>query len=101
MEWLPSQDAFKKYYDKIIGNTTDPGSLATELYSVGLIDQKTYREVVENTQQKSKNELTEKILSNVQRKIATQEKKYNIFLDVLSQNPVMENLCLGMLECKY
>ena len=86
----PSYRAFRTHIDILTMAITDPGHLATQLYAKGLIPRLTYQEANQDSLPPLKR--SEKLLSALDCKIASDDGAFDMFLDVLSQDPVMEEL---------
>ena len=69
----------------------DPGGIATALYSLGLIDRLNYQKATLTNL--APLERSQDLLSVVDARIASDEGAFDTFLFILSQDPVMEEIC--------
>ena len=86
----PGYRAFLAHIGTLRRAITDPGDLATQLYAKGLIPRLTHEEA--NLDTLATSIRSQKLLSALDGRIASDDGAFDKFLDVLSPNPVMEEL---------
>lgn len=86
----PGHEAFLVHLDSLRTAVTDPGGLATALYSQGLIDRLVYQRA--NLTTLTTLERSQELLSALDGKIATSKAAFDTFLSVMSRNPILEDL---------
>ena len=94
----PGHGAFITHIDTLRGAITDPGHLATQLYAKGLIPSLTHEEA--NLDTLATSIRSQKLLSALDGRIASDDGAFDKFLEVLSPNPVMEELCGKLRESR-
>ena len=87
----PGYGSFLKHLKELESAVTDPGGLAVELYSNGLIDRVTRQRasLVSVTQLERSRELLQKL----EDKIESEEAAFEKFLSILVRNPTFEDVC--------
>ena len=70
---------------------TDPGGLALELYSEGLIDMLARQKI--NTPSLPQLERSQELVEKLEVKIAENEEAFDTFLSILDRDPTMEDIC--------
>ena len=87
----PGYLSFLKHLKELESAVTDPGGLAVELYSNGLIDRVTRQRasLVSVTQLERSRELLQKL----EDKIQSEEAAFEKFLSILVQDPTFEDIC--------
>ncbi|CAI8016133.1 hypothetical protein GBAR_LOCUS9920 [Geodia barretti] len=94
----PGHEAFLVHLDTLRAAVTDPGGLATALYSRGLIDRLAYQRA--NLTTLTMLERSQELLSALDGKIAASEAAFDTFLSLISRNPVMEDMCAVLSESR-
>lgn len=94
----PGHEAFLVHLDTLRTAVTDPGGLATALYSQGLIDRLVYQRA--NLTTLTTLERSQELLSALDGKIAASKAAFDTFLSVISRNPVLEDLCALLSESR-
>ena len=94
----PGHEAFLVHLDTLRAAVTDPGGLATALYSRGLIDRLAYQRA--NLTTLTMLERSQELLSALDGKIAASEAAFDTFLSLISRNPVMEDMCAVLAESR-
>ena len=94
----PGHEAFLVHLDTLRTAVTDPGGLATALYSRGLIDRLAYQRA--NLTTLTTLERSQELLSALDGKIAASEAAFDTFLSLISRNPVMEDMCAVLSESR-
>ena len=90
--------AFLAHLDALKVSITDPGHLATQLYSAGLITQLAHQNANLDTVAPLKR--SGQLLTTLDGKLATDEGAFDKFLSVLSSDPVMEEMCRKLRDTK-
>ena len=87
----PGYLSFLKHLKELESAVTDPGGLAVELYSNGLIDRVTRQRasLVSVTQLERSRELLQKL----EDKIESEEAAFEKFLSILVRDPTFEDVC--------
>ena len=97
----PGHEAFLVHLDTLRTAVTDPGGLATALYSRGLIDRLAYQRANLTTLTTLTTlERSQELLSALDGKIAASEAAFDTFLSLISGNPVMEDMCAVLSESR-
>ena len=86
----PGYRAFLTHLDGLRTAITDPGHLATQLYSAGLITQLAHQNA--NLDIVAPLERSGQLLTALDGRLATDEGAFEKFLSVLSSDPVMEDM---------
>lgn len=87
----PGHEAFLVHLGALRTAIIDPGGIATELYSRGLIDRLNYQKATLTSL--APLERSQDLLSVLDARLAFDEGAFDTFLSILSQNPVMEEIC--------
>ncbi|CAI8029659.1 hypothetical protein GBAR_LOCUS16830 [Geodia barretti] len=87
----PGYLSFLKHLKELESAVTDPGGLAVELYSNGLIDRVTRQRasLVSVTQLERSRELLQKL----EDKIESEESVFDLLISILVKHPTMEDIC--------
>ena len=88
----PGYRAFLMHLDALKTAITDPGHLATQLYSAGLITQLAHQNSNLDTVAPVPLKRSSQLLTALDGKLATDEGAFDKFLSVLSSDPVMEEM---------
>ena len=83
--------AFVQHMAPLRTAITDPGGLALELYSEGLIDMLARQKI--NTPSLPQLERSQELVEKLEVKIAENEKAFDTFLSILDRDPTMEDIC--------
>ena len=94
----PRYRAFLTHLNTLRTAITDPGHLATQLYAKGLLSSLAHQRA--NLVSLAPLERSQEILSALDGRIASDEGAFDEFLSVLSQDPVMEELCGRLRESR-
>lgn len=94
----PAHGAFIIHLDALKTAVTDPGGLATALYSRGLIDRLAFQRA--RLTSLAPLEQSQELLSALDGKIAASEAAFDEFLELISTNPVMEDICSLLCETR-
>ena len=87
----PCHRAFLEHIEELELAVADPGGLAVQLYSKGLIDQVTRQRA--SLTSVTQLERTRELLQKLEDKIKSDDAIFNIFLSILAPNPTMEDIC--------
>ena len=90
--------AFLTHLDALRTAITDPGHLATQLYSEGLITQLAHQRASLATL--APLERSNELLTTLDGRLATDEGAFDKFLSVLSSDPVMEEMYRKLRETR-
>ena len=90
--------AFLAHLDALRTAITDPGHLATQLYSAGLITQLAHQRAGLTTL--APLERSNELLTALDGRLATDDGAFDKFLSVLSSDPVMEEMCSKIRETR-
>ena len=87
----PGYHSFRKHLKELESVVTDPGGLAVQLYSIGLIDRvaKQRASLPSVTQLERSRDLLQKL----EDKIEFSEAAFDEFLSILDHDPTMEDVC--------
>ena len=94
----PGYRAFLTHMDTLRTAITDPGHLATQLYAKGLLTSLAHQRA--NLASLAPLERSQELLSVLDGRIASDEGAFDKLLSVLSQEPVMEELCGKLRESR-
>ena len=94
----PGYRAFLRHIDTLRTAITDPGHLATQLYAKGLLTSLAHQRA--NLASLAPLERSQELLSALDGSIASDEGTFDTLLSVLSQDPVMEELCGKLRESR-
>jgi len=94
----PGYQAFCQFSGKLLRAIQDPTSLAWDLRSKGLIETEVCQQACLDT--KTIQQKVSHLLSALEGKIETDERAFDKFLSVLSQNPVLEEIYHDLKECR-
>ena len=83
--------AFVQHMAALRTAITDPGGLALELYSEGLIDMLARQKI--NTPSLTQLERSQELVEKLEVKIAESKKAFDTFLSILDPHPTMEDIC--------
>ena len=83
--------AFVQHMASLRTAITDPGGLALELYSEGLIDILSRQKI--NTPSLTQLERSQELVEKLEVKIAENEEAFDTFLSILDRDPTMEDIC--------
>ena len=84
--------AFVQHMAPLRTAITDPGGLALELYSEGLIDMLA-RQKINTPSLPQLEELVEELVEKLEVKIAENKEAFDTFLSILDRDPTMEDIC--------
>ena len=87
----PGYVSFLKHLKELESAITDPGGLAVELYSNGLID-KVARERA-SLATVAPLERSRELLQKLENRIESEEAAFDRFLSILARDPTMEDVC--------
>ena len=87
----PGYGSFLKHLKELESAVTDPGGLAVQLYSKGLIDQVTRQRA--SLTSVTQLERSRGLLQKMEDKIKSDEAIFDIFLFILARDPTMEDIC--------
>ena len=93
MKTVSSNDyrAFVQHMASLRTAITDPGGLALELYSEGLIDMLARQKI--NTSLLTQLERSQELVEKLEVKIAENKEAFDTFLSILDRDPTMEDIC--------
>ena len=83
--------AFVQHMAPLRTAITDPGGLALELYSEGLIDMLARQKI--NTPSLPQLERSQELVEQLEVKISENEEAFDTFLSILDRDPTMEDIC--------
>ena len=87
----PGYLSFRKHLKELESAVTDPGGLAVELYSDGLIDKVTLQKA--SLASVTQLERSRELLLKLEDKIKSQEDAFEKFLSILVRYPTFEDIC--------
>ena len=94
----PGYRAFLTHLDALRTAITDPGHLATQLYSAGLIDQLAHQNA--NLDAVAPLNRSGQLLTALDGRLATDEGAFDKLLSILMSDPVMEDMCRKLRDTK-
>ena len=87
----PGYVSFRKHLNELESAVTDPGGLAVELYSYGLIDRVARERASLATV--APLERSRELLQKLENRIESEEAAFDKFLSILARDPTMEDMC--------
>ena len=86
----PGHHSYREHLPELETAVTNPGRLAVELYSIGLID----REANERASLVSASQLerSRELLGTLETKIELEEKNFDKFLSIIHRDPTMQDI---------
>ena len=94
----PGYEAFLVHLGSLLTAITDPGGLATDLYSQGLISRLSYQRA--HLLSLAPLERSQDLLSALDSKLSSDESAFDKFLTVLGKDAVMEDICTMLWESR-
>ena len=91
MRSRPGHHSFRRHLSELELAVTDPGRLAVELYSIGLIDRVARQRASLGSVVSV--ERSRELLLSLESKIEQDEGNFDKFLSILDRNPTMEDIC--------
>ena len=90
----PSHPSFRRHLSELELAVTDPGRLAVELYSIGLVDRVARQRASVGSVVSV--ERSRELLQTLESKIEQNEGNFDKFLSILDRNPTMKDVCEKM-----
>ena len=90
----PGYDSFLKHLKELESAVTDPGGLAVELYSNGLIDRVAKERA--SLMALAPIERSRELLQKLEDKIESHEAAFEKFLSILVRDPTFEDICMKL-----
>ena len=87
----PGYRSFLRHLKELESAITDPGGLAVELYSHGLIDRMARQRA--SLPSMAQLERSRELLHRLEEKIESMEAAFDIFLSILVREPTTEDIC--------
>ena len=94
MRSRPGHHSFRGHLSELESAVTDPGRLAVELYSIGLVDRVARQRASLGSVVSV--ERSRELLLSLESKIEQDEGNFDKFLSILDRNPTMEDICEKM-----
>ena len=91
-------EAFLVHLGSLLTAITDPGGLATDLYSQGLISRLSYQRA--HLLSLAPLERSQDLVSALDSKLSSDESAFDKFLTVLGKDAVMEDICTMLWESR-